>query len=126
MRTKDVILQTMTWITLIIFPVLFVWPDAKGNFTDLLEWAVDVTWSFEILIKFISADFHNRTLKATIRSYLKFWFWIDAASTIPAMIYYQKNEYANLSKFLRILHFFDLFSPFRLLLEFIMPNAIER
>ena len=42
------------------------------------------------------------------------------------MAFGQKNRYINLLKFLRILHFFELFSPFKLLLEIIMYDAIRK
>ena len=127
-KVKDVWVQSMTWTNLIITPVAFVFHETAGETAIVagLEWIVDIAWSIEILMSFITADFNNRTFKSIACDYLKFWFWIDALSTFPAMVFYQKQRYVNLLKFLRILHFFELFSPFRLMLEVIMRDAIRK
>ena len=63
-RVKDVFVQTMTWTNLIITPVAFVFYEAVGDHTDLLEWIVDIAWTVEILACFITADFKNRNFKS--------------------------------------------------------------
>ena len=86
-RVKDVWVQTMTWTNLIVTPVAFVFTDEIGDATNVLEWIVDIAWTIEILMNFFTADFNNRTFKSIALNYLSFWFWIDALSTFPAMIY---------------------------------------
>lgn len=36
-------------------------------------------------------------------------FWFDAASTIPPMIFRERNIYINCLKFLRLYHFNEMF-----------------
>ena len=116
----------MTWSNLIITPVAIVFYQEVGDRTDILEWIIDVIWTVEIIRRFFTADFNNKTFKDIATDYLKFWFWVDALSTFPPMIYLQNNRYINILKFLRILHFFELFSPFLLILEYAMKDAIRK
>jgi hypothetical protein len=125
-KFKDIFVQTMTWTNLIITPVGIVFYEEIGDSTDILEWVVDIAWTVEILLAFITPNFNNRTFKEISRNYLKFWFWIDALATFPAMYYLQNSRLVNLLKFLRLLHFFELFSPFLLIIEYIMKDAIRK
>lgn len=125
-KVQNVGLQLITWINLIITPVGFVFADEIGESLHFSEWVVDIAWTVEILMNFFTADYKNRTFRQISTDYLKFWFWVDALSTFPAMVLLQQNRYVNLLKFGRILHFSELFVPFRVLLEFCMRDAIRK
>ena len=125
-KVQNVGLQLITWINLIITPVGFVFADEIGESLHFCEWVVDIAWTVEILMNFFTADYKNRTFRQISADYLKFWFWVDSLSTFPAMVLLQQNRYVNLLKFGRILHFYELFVPFRVGLEFCMRDAIRK
>ena len=85
-KVKNVWVQSITWTNLIITPVGFVFSDQVGEQLEGIEWIVDVAWTVEILMSFLTATYNDRTLKQISFSYLKFWFWVDSISTFPAMI----------------------------------------
>ena len=82
-----------------------------------VEFIVDISWTIEIFFNFIEADYKHRTFSAIALNYLKFWFWIDAISTFPCLIYLENRNDLALLKMLRVLHIMELFSPFKLLLK---------
>ena len=125
-KVQNVGLQLITWINLIITPVGFVFADEIGESLHFCEWVVDIAWTVEILMNFFTADYKNRTFRQISTDYLRFWFWVDSLSTFPAMVLLQQNRYVNLLKFGRILHFHELFVPFRVLLECCMRDAIRK
>ena len=104
-KVKNIWIQSITWTNLIITPVGFVFNQQVGEQLHLIEWVVDIAWTIEILMSFITANYKHRTFKKISYSYLKFWFWVDSISTFPAMVTMQQNRYINLLKFCRILHF---------------------
>ena len=72
----------MTWSTLLITPLGFVFPDLR-NQTRNFEWFVDAAWCAEIILSFLKANKTKKTLGSTSWQYLfngrfyvgAFWFW---------------------------------------------------
>ena len=119
----------MTWATCILTPVLFVfasdYPEIKEALLPI-EWICDISWTIEICVNFISASRHRRTFRAISLGYLKGWFFIDAIATFPAIISRQNSKFAYYLKMLRLLHLFDMFNPFWLLLtNFLMVHKMK-
>lgn len=119
----------MTWVTLILTPLIFIMKDREPEFKDgvlWIEWIADISWSIEIILNFFTTDGSNRTFKDISKNYLSFYFWFDIAATIPPMIYLQENELVNTLKFLRLVHLFEMFTPFRRLINYCMTDSIEQ
>ena len=56
---------------------------------EIVEWLVDISWTFEIILNFITADSNNRKFMSIAKDYISFWFWIDALATFPALFLLQ-------------------------------------
>ena len=86
---QNIQVQVITWATLILTPLVYVfWDEYPQIHTNLtwVEWIVDLSWTVEICLNFITADANNRTFKTISYEYMKFWFWVDALATFPAII----------------------------------------
>ena len=127
---QNIQVQLVTWCTLILTPLLLVFKDDYpeiGSGLLFVEWIVDISWTIEICLNFITADKNSTTFMAIAKNYLSFWFWFDALATFPAMYFLQDNTGALMLKMLRLLHLFDIFSPLKLLLErVLMRNSITK
>ena len=94
---QNIQVQLITMGTLALTPLLLVFSDESYCSDDPrfcavkealipVEWVVDISWSIEICLNFVTADANNRTFKAIAADYLRFWFWVDAFATFPAII----------------------------------------
>ena len=86
---QNIQVQLVTMGTLALTPLLLVFSERYPYVKDALipaEWVVDISWSIEICLNFITADANNRTFKTIAADYLRFWFWVDAFATFPAII----------------------------------------
>ena len=90
-----------------------------------MEWIVDISWSLEILMNFVTADKLNRTLKRIAINYLQFWFWFDIAATLPGIVTLQSQQWAYAFKLLRLLHFKKLFDPIDLTINYCLRNKMK-
>ena len=83
----------VTWFTLILTPFLLVFDDNEDikNTLIWIEWIVDISWTIEIMLNFMTASHNNRTFKSISLNYLKFWFWVDSIATFPAIVMRQHN-----------------------------------
>ena len=119
----------MTWVTLILTPLVFIMYEREPEFKNSvmwIEWVADISWSIEIILNFFTTNGSSRTFKDISIEYLSFYFWFDVAATVPPMIYMQENRLVNILKFLRIVHLFEMFTPFRRLINYCMKNSIEQ
>ena len=79
----------MTWITVIITPLVMVYELQDVDMLDKLLWLVwinDISWCVEILISFLVASENERTFNDISLAYLKGFFIVDVLATIPPMI----------------------------------------
>ena len=117
----------MTWSTLLITPLGFVFPDLR-NQTRNYEWFVDAAWCAEIILSFLKANKTKKTLGSTSWQYLfngRFYvgaFWFDVASTLPPMLLKEENLVINALHFLRFYHFQEIFYPIETVTNFILHN----
>ena len=102
-KFQNVQVQMMTWCTLILTPLLILFKESEprpGSYEvhmdpstlkslEIVEWLVDISWSIEIILNFITADSNNRKFKTIAKDYISCWFWIDALATFPALILLQ-------------------------------------
>ena len=85
----------MTWSTFLITPLVLaltsIEPDNGGTGvkqdTLWLEWLVDISWSVEIVLNFLTVDDKARTLRACARRYIRGWFIFDIVATVPPIMY---------------------------------------
>ena len=89
-------------------------------------WVTEIAWCIEIILSFLVASSKLRTFSGISKAYLKGFFVIDAAATITPMIYLQQNQLINLLKMLRFAHIFEMFQPFKRLIDCIMEGKIAR
>lgn len=104
----------MTWITVIITPLIMVYELQDVALKDKLLWLTwvnDISWCIEILISFFVASDDKRNFKDISLNYLTGFFIFDFLATVPPMITLQKNITVNLLKYLRFAHIFEMFSP---------------
>ena len=74
-------------------------------------------------MSFLAADKANTTFKEIAKKYCYSGrFFIDVVSTLPAMFSLEKNSTAQFFKFLRFIHFQDMFIPLKRLMMLIFPN----
>lgn len=110
-KTQKIFVQIMTWSTIIVTPLTFLFPSLKAM-TNNYEWFVDTVWCFEIFISFFKGHLELApTFEASVRRYMRDGpltigaFWFDFISTIPPMIMKEESMIANAFKFLRLYHF---------------------
>ena len=106
---------------MIVTPLAMVFGSIRND-VKFYEWMTDCSWSIEILLCFIKADEHNTTFKEISLNYLKFYFIFDVLATVPPMATGQQNISVNFLKFLRLVHFADMFKPFNLVLNWMYPT----
>ena len=128
----------MTWLSVIITPILLAFEMMDETLPSgvkqanlkaqilWLVWLIDVSWCIEIILNFFTATPTKRSFKKISKAYLKGNFIFDIAATIPPMLFLQENAYLNRLKFLRLVHFFEMFTPIMTLLDCIMVNSIAR
>lgn len=92
-KTQKMFVQIMTWSTVIITPMTFIFPEFK-EVTIGYEWFVDTVWCFEILFSFFKGHIvFARNVNQAIKRYMTNGplhigpFFFDVASTIPPMIF---------------------------------------
>ena len=87
-KVQNLQVQIFTWFTLLLTPFLLVFGQEEQikNTLIWLEWIVDISWTIEICLNFITADGGNTTFKEIAKNYLRLWFWIDSIATFPCMI----------------------------------------
>jgi len=92
-KFQKLFVQMMTWSTVIITPLTFLFPDLKKS-TINYEWFVDSVWLVEIFLSFFKGHLvYAKTFEMAAKRYLFFGplkvgaFWFDAFSTIPPMIF---------------------------------------
>ena len=108
---------------MIITPLCICFPEVKDRLLKF-EWFVDCSWTLEIVLNFLVAQHETDTISIIIaRNFNSGIFIIDSISTFPPMITQEKSIGANMFKFLRVIHFKDMFRPFHLLLEFAMYDS---
>lgn len=120
-KVQEIQIQIMTWFTMVVTPVAMVFPTLRND-VKFFEWMTDCSWSVEIILCFVKADEHNTGFLAIATNYLKFYFIFDILATVPPMATGQKNVLVNFLKFLRLVHFQDMFKPFELFLNWMYPN----
>lgn len=117
----------MTWSTLLITPLEFVFPELRSELRDY-EWFVDGVWCLEIILSFVKANKNKKNFMSISWHYLfygQFYvgaFWFDFASTVPPMIFLEKNLKVNALHFLRIYHFNEIFYPLTMVTSFLMRH----
>lgn len=117
----------MTWSTLLITPLGFVFPDLR-NKTRNYEWFVDAVWCLEIILSFLKANKEKKTFLSISQHYLfdgQFYvgaFWFDFLSTVPPMIFLEKNLRINALHFLRIYHIKEMFYPLETVTKFFVRH----
>ena len=121
----------MTWITVILTPMLIVFDlmdnlvteDKRANLSDRwlwLVWVNDISWCVEIVLNFFLASPKKRNCRAIACSYFKGYFIFDVLATVPPMLFLQKSKEVNFLKFLRLAHIRDMFRPFKSLIDCLM------
>ena len=98
---QNIEMQIFTWCTFIITPFILVFWYSNPELHEKLlwlEWVVDISWMIEICLNFVTADATDRNFKDRAKTYLSFWFWVDAIATFPAVFTLQggllkKHEY---------------------------------
>mmetsp|Transcript_34170 Transcript_34170/g.42252 ORF Transcript_34170/g.42252 Transcript_34170/m.42252 type:complete len:94 (+) Transcript_34170:1574-1855(+) len=86
--------------------------EKKSNLHENLLWLIwvcDISWCVEIVLNFFVASPSERTFKKIAVGYLKGFFIIDVLATIPPMLTMNRNRNVNLLKFLRLVHFGEMF-----------------
>jgi hypothetical protein len=118
----------MTWSTIIITPLTFLFKDVK-KLTLNYEWFVDSIWLVEIFLSFFKGHLvHAKDLNMAAKRYMfdgRFnigAFWFDAASTIPPMIFKEQRLSINALKFLRLYHINEMFYPIEMATRKIFRN----
>jgi len=101
----------------------YITENVKEDF-NWLEWLVDISWSVEIILNFFTMDDKARTFKECAKGYLMSYFVFDFLATIPSMITLQHNDAVTLLKMLRFVHVLEIFRPFRMLIDFFLPDTI--
>ena len=81
----------MTWITVVITPLIMVLDSVYGQdvYFEKLSWLVwlnDISWCVEIVLNFFVTSDLDRDLPSIARSYLKGFFIFDVLATLPPMI----------------------------------------
>ena len=114
----------MTWVTVVITPVILVYDTMYYDsvmFKKLawLVWLSEVSWCIKIVLNFFVASEEKRDYKSIAISYLKGFFIFDALATFPPLITLQQNTKINLLYFLRFVHIFELFEPIKLLINWL-------
>lgn len=128
-RVQNTQIQLMTWITVILTPLMMVFAMMGSHLKEDLLWLIwlnDISWCLNIVLSFIVASPNNRTFKSIAKSYLTGYFFFDAMATLPPMITMQRDPKINLLKFLRLVHLGQMFTPFKKLIDVCMKNAIAR
>ena len=103
--------------------------EKKSNLHENLMWLIwvcDISWCVEIVLNFFVASANKRKFKEIAADYLKGFFIFDALATIPPMATMNRNRTVNLLKFLRLLHFGDMFMPVKYLVDCVMTNSIAK
>lgn len=127
----------MTWITVILTPMLLTFDmldelvavEKQSGLHDKMMWLVwlnDISWCFEIFFNFFTASPKERTFTKIACKYLKGFFILDVLATIPPMVTLQMFTTINLLKFLRLLHFGEMFLPVKALIDCLMSNSIAK
>jgi hypothetical protein len=121
----------MTWSTIILTPLTFLFPELKET-TIKYEWFVDSVWLFEIFLSFfkghiVLANTFSQTAKRYMTDKTTYIgpFWFDLASTVPPMLFREKNNKINALKFLRLYHIGEMFYPAELLVSTLMRNSMK-
>ena len=86
------IVPIFTLFSLFVTPLLLAFGEDLNKMEQILRvyaWVVDISWTIHIFLNFFTADAKHRTFKRIGYQYLTFWFWIDAISTFPSMIFEQ-------------------------------------
>lgn len=127
-KSQKLFVQIMTWSTIIVTPLTFLFPVLK-NSTLNYEWFVDSVWCLEILLSFFKGDIHHvDTIQKSVRKYLTDGplnvgaFWFDFISTIPPMLFKEEFMAINSLKFLRLYHVKEMYYPVEILFEYIFNN----
>jgi len=103
--------------------------EKKSNLHENLLWLIwvcDISWCVEIVLNFFVASPSERTFKKIAVGYLKGFFIIDVLATIPPMLTMNRNRNVNLLKFLRLVHFGEMFQPVKYLVDCIMTKSIAK
>ena len=104
-----------------ITPLTLVDEDFRGK-VQVLQLTFDVIWMAGIALRFCTASAQHRTLPAIAKQYFKSGlFFIDFLSTAPAMVTREENNAMACFKFLRLVRFSAMFTPFRRLMAATMP-----
>jgi len=102
-KAKNLLIQLMTWISILCTPLLFVFdvldsqlkPELRANLSHSIIpiiWLVDISWCVEIILSFLQASETNRTFKTIAMAYVKSYFFFDVMATVPAMLTMQNDE----------------------------------
>lgn len=101
-----------------ITPLTLVYDDFKDR-VIILQLAFDVIWMIGIGLTFLTTSYSDRNLSSIAKSYLRSGlFFIDLFSTVPAMVTLEKNNLMSFFKFLRLIRFSSMFTPFLRLMKF--------
>ena len=128
-KVQNIQIQMMTWITVVLTPLVIIFQmmgeDLQGKMLWLV-WVNDISWSIEIFLSFFVASPNNRTFTSISKAYLKSYFIFDVLATVPPMVTLQQNRSVNLLKFLRFVHIGQMFTPFQKLIDCCMTNTIAK
>ena len=119
----------MTWISVVLTPLRIVFSLLGSEELEQLlwlAWVTDISFSADIFVRFLVASPKLRTFSGIAKAYLTGYFLIDVVTTITPMVYLQKNQLINLLKLLRFAHIFEMFLPFKRLIDCIMDGKIAR
>ena len=81
----------MTWITVVLTPLIMVLDSVYGRdeYFEKLSWLVwlnDISWCVEIVLSFFYTSDKDRDLPSIARTYLTGFFIFDVLATLPPMI----------------------------------------
>lgn len=89
-KVLDTLIQLTTWITVILTPLIIVYDLLGSDMKQRLHWflwVTEIAWSTGIFFSFFVSSAKHRTFSKIAINYLKGFFIIDIAATIPPMIY---------------------------------------
>ena len=116
----DTILQLTRIVQMVNTPLSMTYESYKEK-VICVELIMDFIWLLSIGIRFITTSGGNKTVKDIALNYLRGMFFIDVISVVPALVTMERVNAALFFKFLRLIRFAEMFTPFKRLMRFLMP-----
>ena len=118
---RSTTVELLTLVQMFITPLALVDENFRAK-VQYLQLTFDIIWMIGIALRFCTASAQHRTLSAIVKQYFKSGlFFIDFLSTAPAMITREQKPAMTFFRFLRLVRFSAMFTPFRRLMAFAMP-----